>query len=250
MSRLNDPAAVTREYATEVGLATRRSLYEGLEGEDMKELLAQAVLALRPSSVLEIGPGRGELGQRLVEAGVSDYRAVDISPRMVQLVRARGLSAQVADVQALPYGDGVIACVVAAWMLYHVPDLDRALAEIARVLEPGGSLVAVTNSEQHLRELWSLVGADRFELPFSAENGEATLLRHFAAVSARPVEAWLTLPDTDAARRYISASPSRAHLTTALPDLPGPLRVGSRTCLFIATRPQRAESAGSLGHIG
>ena len=42
--------------------------------------------------------------------------------------------------------------VVAAWMLYHVPDLDRGLAEIARVLTPGGRLVAVTNSELHLEE--------------------------------------------------------------------------------------------------
>ncbi len=236
MSRLNDPAAVAREYATEAGLATRRSLYESLQGEDMKELLAQAVLALAPGSVLEVGPGRGELGQRLMQAGIAEYRAVDISPRMVQLVCARGLSAEVADVQSLPYGDGMFGCVVAAWMLYHVPDLDRALAEIARVLEPGCSLVAVTNSERHLGELWSLVGEARFELPFSAENGEAVLLRHFATVSTRRVESWLTLPDTDAARRYVSASPSRGHLAAALPELSEPLRAGSRTCLFIATK--------------
>jgi len=106
MSPLNDPAAVARGYASEDGVAARRSLYEGLEGEDMKELLAQAVLALAPRSVLEAGPGRGELGQRLVEAGIPDYRGVDVSPRMVQLVHARGL--------------------------------DRGLAETARVLEPGG----------------------------------------------------------------------------------------------------------------
>lgn len=236
MSRLNDPAAVAREYATETGLAARRALYESIDGEDMKEVLAQTVLALAPDSILEVGPGGGELGQRLVEAGVADYRAVDISPRMVQLVRARGLSAEVADVQSLPFADGRFDCVVAAWMLYHLPDLDRGLAEMTRVLRPGGSLVAVTNSERHLSELWSLVDEQRWELPFSAENGEAALARHFGAVSARRVEAWLTLADADAARDYMSASPSRGHLAARMPALAGPLRVGSRTCLFVATK--------------
>ena len=44
---------------------------------------------------------------------------------MVELARARGVDARVGDVQELPFADGAFDCVVAAWMLYHVPDLDR-----------------------------------------------------------------------------------------------------------------------------
>ena len=236
MARLDDPDAVAREYASERGLTARRSLYEDLDGPDVKDVLFEAVVARSPSRVLEVGPGTGELAVRLLEAGLGDYQAIDLSPRMVDLVRGRGITAEVGDIQALPFGDGEFDCVIAAWMLYHVPDLDRGLAELARVLCAGGCLIAATNSERHLAELWALTGQERWPLPFSAENGVAALRRHFAAVEASPVEAWITLADAGTARRYIRASPSRAHLTGRVPELPAPLRAGARTCIFVATK--------------
>lgn len=239
MPRLNDPADVAREYASEGGLTTRRSLYAQLEGEDAKEVLYRAVLERRPARVLEVGPGTGELAQRLLAAGISDYTAVDISPRMVELTRARGVRAEVGDVQALPFADAEFDCVIAAWMLYHVPDLDLGLSEIARVLRPGGCLLAVTNSVRHLSELWSLVGHERWELPFTAENGREILGRHFARVESRPVEAWLTLEDHEAVRSYISSSPTRAHLIDGVPTLDQPLRVGARTSILTSSKGPR-----------
>jgi len=44
------------------------------------------------------------------------------------------------DVQAIPYNDASFDVVIANHMLYHVPDLPKALAEIRRVLRPGGLL--------------------------------------------------------------------------------------------------------------
>lgn len=234
MPRLNDPADVAQEYACERGLISRRSLYDRLDGEDVQEVLVQTVLAHRPGKVLEVGPGTGELAARLVDAGVSDCVTVDVSPRMVELTRARGLAAELGDVQALPFAAAAFDCVVAAWMLYHVPELDLGLSEIARVLRPGGCLIAVTNSVHHLEELWSLVSHERWETPFTAENGREILSRHFAAVEVRAVEGWITLADREAARSYIAASPTRAHLAGRVPSLPGPVRVGARTCIFVA----------------
>ena len=48
--------------------------------------------------------------------------------------QARGVHAVIGDVQELPFPDADFDCAVAAWMLYHVPDLDRGIAELARVL--------------------------------------------------------------------------------------------------------------------
>lgn len=236
MPSLNDPADVAREYSSESGLTARRSLYTDLEGEDVKEVLARTVEARAPRSVLEVGPGTGDLAERLMEGGIRGYRAIDISPRMVELARRRGVQAEVGDVQALPFADGQFDCVVAAWMLYHVPNLDLGLSEIERVLMPGGCLIAATNSVKHLQELWSLVGHERWDLPFTAENGREILLRHFADVSARQVEGWITLPNQDAVRTYVTASPTRAHLADRVPHLDQPLRVGARTCIFTALR--------------
>src|SRR5690242_20281496 len=105
---------------------------------------------------------------------------------MVEIAREAGVDARVGDVQELPFGDASFDCAVAAWMLYHVPDLDRGLAELARVLRQGGRLVAATNSIDNMHELWRLVGRDRGteDVRFFAENGEEPLRRHFSRPSS------------------------------------------------------------------
>ena len=81
---------------------------------------------------------------------------IDQSERMVEIQRSNGIDARRGDVEALPFADAEFDVAIAAWMLYHVPDLDRGLRELARVLRPGGRLVAVTNGVDHLQELWEL----------------------------------------------------------------------------------------------
>src|ERR671930_1311101 len=96
--------------------------------------------------------------------------------------RSKGIDARVGDVQELPFADGEFDVAVAAWMLYHVADLDSGLAELARVLTPGGTLVAVTNDVEHLQELWDLAhrASDIGRFNFRSDNGEEILRRHFA----------------------------------------------------------------------
>ena len=150
--RLDDPEAVRAQYTTEVGLETRRSLYVGGEGDDPRDVAFAAVAEVVPQEVLEVGCGPGEFASRIQQELGCRVVAVDTSERMVALAGERGVDARVGDVQQLAFEAGVFDCVVAAWMLFHVPDLDRGLAELARVLRPGGRLVAVTNSERHLQE--------------------------------------------------------------------------------------------------
>jgi SAM-dependent methyltransferase len=234
VSALNDPALVRREYADETRFAVRAAAWDSAVGPDPKEVAFQAVAEVAPRCVLEAGPGRGELSERITrELGAQVY-AVDQSPRMVELTRSRGIATTVGDVQDLPYADGVFDCAVAAWMLYHVPDVDRALRELRRVLRPGGRLVAVTNSERSLPELWAPLG-DRAQRrhPFSAENGEWRLLRRFTLVERRDVRGTVTFESWEAARRYVAASTSRAHLADELPYFEGPLRASRHVVVFV-----------------
>jgi SAM-dependent methyltransferase len=201
VTKLDDADAVREQYAAADNLRARKALYDYYEGPDARDEVFRHVADLRPRRVLEVGGGEGELSERLVrELGV-ELTFVDQSEGMVELARARGLAAQVGDVQELPFGDASFDTAVAAWMLYHVPDLERGLAELARVLEPGGHLVAVTNGERHLAELRALLDP-AFAFSFTRENGAELLGRHFRAVERHDVEGVVTVPDRDAIVAY------------------------------------------------
>jgi SAM-dependent methyltransferase len=235
--KLDDAEVVRVQYATEDGLEARRALYDGAEGEDAREVAFDAVARVGPRTVLEVGCGPGELAERIQQELRCTVRAVDISERMVELARGRGVDANVGDVQSLPFEDASFDCAVAAWMLYHVPDLDRGLAELARVLRPGGRLVAVTVSERHLQEARKLARVDMTgRVSFSRENGQDVLERHFATVSRLDVDSWVTFDDREAVRRYIASMVTESARADLVRDFGGPLRAGSRVTVFVADR--------------
>src|SRR6188508_1276400 len=104
--RLNDPELVRRQYANEDGLAVRRDFQLRFrEGPDAFDVAFDAVVDAEPRRVLEVGCGMGNFAERVARETSIDVVATDLSPRMVELARERGLDARVADVQALPFAD-------------------------------------------------------------------------------------------------------------------------------------------------
>jgi SAM-dependent methyltransferase len=236
MKRENDPSYVRSQYATETGLEARRAAYDTAAGPDARDVAVAAVAAAAPERVLEVGPGPGELSERIAQELGVVVVAVDSSERMVELARSRGVDARLGDVQSLQLPSESIDCAVAAWMLYHVPDLDRGLAEIARVLRPGGRLVAVTNAADHLLEVWQLVGVEHAPLSFGAENGEELLRRHFAAVERHDVVGTTTFPNASAVRAYLGSFEHGAPLARAVPTVVPPLVARRRVAVFVAEK--------------
>jgi SAM-dependent methyltransferase len=116
-------------------------------------------------------------------------------------------------------------------MLYHVPDLDRALSELARVLRPSGRLVAVTNAPGGLPELYALLGAEPPSYAFHSDNGIDVLGRHFARVEAREAAGTVTFDDRAAAQRYVD---SLIVTSGTLPPFDGPLVCSRRSTIFVA----------------
>jgi 2-polyprenyl-3-methyl-5-hydroxy-6-metoxy-1,4-benzoquinol methylase len=102
----------------------------------------------RLDSVLDIGCGSGAHSIRLAERGFS-VEGIDISEAALAVGRekisAAGLDTKIAthreDLLSLSMADGSADCVLCWGVLMHVPELDRALAELRRVMSRGGVLV-------------------------------------------------------------------------------------------------------------
>jgi ubiquinone/menaquinone biosynthesis C-methylase UbiE len=238
VTRLDDPALVADEYADDARLRRRAAAYTGAGTViDVRELLVAAVASASPRRVLEVGCGWGELAEWIARDTGAEVVATDLSPRMVELARERGIDAQVADVQALPFADGEFDVVVAAWMLYHVPDLDRAFDEIARVLRPGGLLACATNSRLHLHELRELVGSGPSTLSFARETGDGLLAPHFASVRREDIDGTLEFSDRAEVEEYVRASISMSPFVENLPaTMEEPFRARRANSIFMAEK--------------
>ncbi len=234
---LDDPDVVRQEYATEARFLKRRAAFAKATGPSAIETLFEAVAEAAPRTNLEVGCGPGELAARVARELAADVVAVDISPRMVELACGIGVDARLGDVQELPFEDGSFDCAVAAWMLYHVPDLDRGLAELARVLRPGGRLVAATNSIDNMRELWDLAGRDRRkeQIRFFSENAEEALRPHFASIERRDVVGEMAFTREDA-REYLANTIAHARLADGIPAFEDTLVVTRHMTIFVATK--------------
>jgi ubiquinone/menaquinone biosynthesis C-methylase UbiE len=97
---------------------------------------------------LEIGSGTGYFSLNMLRAGViGKATCSDISPGMLQTLEenAQRLGLEVetraADAERLPFADESFDLVFGHAVLHHIPDLERAFAEFARVLAPGGTLL-------------------------------------------------------------------------------------------------------------
>jgi ubiquinone/menaquinone biosynthesis C-methylase UbiE len=99
----------------------------------------------RFGDALEIGAGTGYFSLNLVRVGaIRRATATDISPGMLQTLAANaadlGLEVEtvVGEAEQLAFADESFDLVFGHAVLHHIPDLERALAEFARVLRPGG----------------------------------------------------------------------------------------------------------------
>jgi ubiquinone/menaquinone biosynthesis C-methylase UbiE len=111
--------------------------------------IATEVAALRlpaGAHVLDVGTGPGRLPVEIARHSPQVWvTGLDVSPRMIEAAKAaiepgQQVIAEVGDVAKLPYRDGSVDLVVSTLSQHHWPDRPAALAELARVLAPGGRI--------------------------------------------------------------------------------------------------------------
>src|SRR5512138_1738048 len=146
------------------------------------------------ANILELGSGPGYLWSHCADRIPAGWRITlsDLSPGMVDaawrnlVVLGRAFKFEQIDAQSIPYPDGSFDAVIANHMLYHVPDRAKAIQEIARVLRPGGHLIATTVGDHHLDELHEWLhfahmdkSFEEFSRAFTLENGMEQLTPFF-----------------------------------------------------------------------
>ncbi len=104
------------------------------------------------ADVLEVGCGTGLVLER-VAGFARRAEGVDLSPGMLDKARARGLTVREASATDLPFDDASFDVAYSFKVLAHVPEIDRALREMARVVRPGGHLVYDIYNRASLRYL-------------------------------------------------------------------------------------------------
>lgn len=108
----------------------------------------QRVIGAAEGRVLEIGIGSG-LNLPLYGSRVRSVIGLEPSPELLRMARDRAEAAPVrverleASAEAIPLDSGSIDTVVTTWTLCTIPDAASALAEMRRVLRPGGALLFV-----------------------------------------------------------------------------------------------------------
>ena len=219
----------TRRYYDDFSATYDRGRDEGYHAM-IDRLEAEIVLPHAAGArVLEVGAGTGLLLGRIAEVAERAV-GVDLSAGMLARARARGLTVVRGSAAALPFGNASFDLVYSFKVLAHVPEIDRALAEIARVTRPGGHAVLEFYNARSLRYLarrlagarrigrehresdvttrWETPDAILARLPRSLEvvqsRGVRVLTPFAGAIRAPLVGAALA-----AAERWASASPLR-----------------------------------------
>ena len=161
-------------------------------------------------SALDIGCGPGGfLSPLSLRAG--RVMGFDLSLGMLARARRGTTDGQAqlaaADIEASPLVSDSVDVVVAAFMLYHVPHLDRALEELSRVLQSGGMILAVTNGpgdKAEIRQAWQEAGrriiGKTFDVPhwsdnFNLDNGATVLGETFDVVAVDRTRGTFVFPD-------------------------------------------------------
>ncbi|HET8845115.1 MAG TPA: class I SAM-dependent methyltransferase, partial [Ktedonobacteraceae bacterium] len=171
-----------------------------------------------PGMLIELGCGPGLLWAGNHERIPQSWQIIlsDFSPGMLENARNRlgdePFAYSVVDAQSLPFADESFDAVIANHMLYHIPDLPRALSEIRRVLKPGGRFYASTFGRTHMHEMDDLVRnawpLSRWRglgnsASFVLENGQELLAPFFPLINIFRYEDALEVTEAEPVANYV-----------------------------------------------
>lgn len=216
-NNINSTLAVQKQYTTPRNLATRISIHDKYSVNKMGfgNWIFSNYDIQTGMRVLELGCGTGDMWKEKTDImeKCSELLLTDFSKGMLETAQAnigrhRNVSYQVVDIQSMPFAEDSFDAVIANMMLYHVPDIDKALSEVRRVLKTDGKFYCATYGEhgivEYLSGLLSVYGVkDHTNKNFTLQNGQALLKRVFGHVQKLEYEDALEVTEVNDMVEYI-----------------------------------------------
>ena len=200
---INDKESVKAQYTGAENLNTRISIHSkySVNKQGFGNWIMSNYEIKDGDRILELGCGTGIMWKDHQDMAdrASELILTDLSEGMLLETRRtlgeRGhISYRTVDIQDIPFEDKSFDVVIANMMLYHVPDLDRALSEVSRVLKRDGTFYCATSGEKGIVEYVAGLISDyrargnigrkreyKSSLSFTLQNGEKILLKHFSS---------------------------------------------------------------------
>lgn len=140
--------------------------------------------------VLDVGCGKGRFARILAQRHPgAEIWGVDISPAMLRYV-PDAIRRCAASMTELPFPTASFDAAYATESLEHAVEIERAVAEICRVVKPGGRIVIIDKN----REQWGRLPTPEWERWFGRRELERMLGRHCRQVSSRFISYWDDVP--------------------------------------------------------
>jgi ubiquinone/menaquinone biosynthesis C-methylase UbiE len=136
--------------------------------------------------VLDVGCGKGRFARVFKEQEPeAELWGLDISEEMLRYVPA-GIHTRAGSMTELPFEDGFFDGAYATESLEHAVEIEKAVAEICRVVKPGGRIAIIDkNAEQ-----WGRLNTPEWEKWFTRRQLEGMLRTHCGQVSSRLISYW------------------------------------------------------------
>ena len=193
---INDKTTVEKQYRTADKLNTRISIHSkySTNKQGFGNWITSHYEIRDGMSVLELGCGTGDMwaGKEEIIRRCSRFVLSDFSEGMLDKAKETldgydGIEYRTIDIQEIPFADHTFDVVIANMMLYHVPDLQKGLREVRRVLKEDGTFYCATYGEHGMMEyIYSLFAEYQFlchvNHNFTLQNGEAKLRPVFSEI--------------------------------------------------------------------
>ena len=214
---LNDSAAVKEQYSTSKGLDIRITFHDkySTNKQGYGAWLVSNYDIRAEAKVLELGCGTGSLwlGQDDMVARCGKLVLTDFSEGMLETAKGNigekdNIEYRVEDIQNLSFDDDSFDVVIANSMLYHVPDLNKGLCEVRRVLKEDGVFYCATLGENNFTDKlaeWFRLGGEEFKPNhnFTMQNGTEKLHIAFDDVTSIFYEDSLHITDAEDLVAYL-----------------------------------------------